>query len=126
MGKSGCFAPWESQLQQGRATQPTVHAGYFSVSIIHRTLTWTTGSVTCAQMLMHANAQGSIRIHVRESALKVDSGRRIPCCTGGLNLRQQHDGPMLPMSYIHTQAVVSHVDCFMKRPHYLKFDEPWR
>ena len=40
----------ESQLQQSRATQPTVHAGCFSVSIIHQTLTWTMGSLTCAQM----------------------------------------------------------------------------
>ena len=63
--------PGESQLRQGRATQPTVHAGYFSVSIIHRTLTRTTGSLTCAQMLMHAIAQG-VRTHVRESALEAD------------------------------------------------------
>ena len=54
------FLPWEirvafpgeSQLRQSRATQPTVHAGCYSVSIIHRTLTWTTGSLTCAQMLI--------------------------------------------------------------------------
>ena len=52
------FLPWEirvafpgeSQLRQGRVTQLTVHAGCFSVSIIYRTLTWTTGSLTCAQM----------------------------------------------------------------------------
>ena len=31
--------PKESQLQQSHATQPTVHAGCFSVSMIHRTLT---------------------------------------------------------------------------------------
>ena len=36
-GKIGFF-PWESQLRQSRATQPTVHAGCFSVSKIHRTL----------------------------------------------------------------------------------------
>ena len=42
--------PGESQLRQSRATQPTVHAGCFRVSIIRRTLTWTTGSLTCAQM----------------------------------------------------------------------------
>ena len=44
------FLPWgirvafpgESQLGQSRATQPTVHAGCFSVSVLHRTLTWTT------------------------------------------------------------------------------------
>ena len=41
------FLPWEirvafpgkSQLRQSRANKPTVHAGCFSVSIIHRTLT---------------------------------------------------------------------------------------
>ena len=52
------FLPWkirvsfpgESQLRQSRATQPKVHAGCFSVFIIHRSLTWTTGSLTCAQM----------------------------------------------------------------------------
>ena len=52
------FLPWEirvafpveSHLRQSRATQPRLHAGCFSVSIIHRTQTWTTGSLTCAQM----------------------------------------------------------------------------
>ena len=44
MGNSGCFFPGESQLRQSRPTQPTVHAGYVSVSIIHRTLIWTTGA----------------------------------------------------------------------------------
>ena len=60
MGNWGCF-PGESQLRQSRATQPTVHAGCFSVSIIHRTLTWTTGSLTCAQMLMHAIAHRDVQ-----------------------------------------------------------------
>ena len=41
---------WESKLRQCRATQPTVHAGCFIVSIINRTLTWTTGSLTCTHM----------------------------------------------------------------------------
>ena len=52
------FLPWEirvafprqSQLRQSRAVQPTVHAGCFSVSIIHRTLTWTMGSLTCLML----------------------------------------------------------------------------
>ena len=57
MGKSGC----RPQLRQNCATQPTVHAGSFSVSIIHRTLTWTTRSLTCAQMLIHAIAHGGVR-----------------------------------------------------------------
>ena len=49
------FLPWEirvafsdeNQQRQSRATQPTVHTGCFSISIIHRTLTRTTGSLTC-------------------------------------------------------------------------------
>ena len=57
------------------ATKPTVHAGCFIVSIIHRTLTWTTGSLTCVQMLGLAIAHGGgggVLIHVRESALEAD------------------------------------------------------
>ena len=42
--------PGESQPRQSRATQPKVHAGCFSVSITHRTLKWTTGSLTCIQL----------------------------------------------------------------------------
>ena len=48
----------ESQLRQSRATQPRVHAGCFSVSIVQRTLTWATGSLMCAQMSMRAIAPG--------------------------------------------------------------------
>ena len=57
---SGRF-PQQSKLRQSRATQPKVHAGCFSVPVIHRTLTWTTGSLTYAQMLMHAVAHGGVR-----------------------------------------------------------------
>ena len=40
---------------------------------------------------------------VRESALKVDCGRKIPCRTGESNLRLQRAGPMLyRLSYIPT------------------------
>ena len=58
----------------------------FSVSTIHRTLAWTTGSLTCAQMLIIAIAHGGVQTYLRESALKVDCGRKIPCCTGESNL----------------------------------------
>ena len=64
MGNSGCF-PRGKPAATGSCYQTyTVHAGCFSVSIIHRTLTWTTGSFTCAQMLMHAIAHGGVRTHV--------------------------------------------------------------
>ena len=100
---SMAFLPWEirvavfgeSQLQQSQATQLTVHTGCFRVSIIDQTLTWTAGSLTCLLMLMHAIAQGSVWTHVRESALKVDSWRKIPCCARQSNLHQRRDGPML-------------------------------
>ena len=94
-GKFGLLTPQESQLRQSRATQPTVHAGCFSVSIIHPTLTWTTGPLTCAQILMHAIAYGRVRTHIKESSLKVNSGRKIPCHTRESNLHQRRDGQML-------------------------------
>ena len=39
IGNLGCL-PRGSQLRQSRATQPKVHAGCYSFSVIHRTLTW--------------------------------------------------------------------------------------
>ena len=57
--------PREGQQWQRCATQPILHAGCFSISIIHQTLTWITGSLTCAQMLTHATACGGVWTHVR-------------------------------------------------------------
>ena len=54
-------------------------------------------------MLMHAIAHGGVRTHVRESALKVDSGRKIPCRIGESHLSQRRDGPMLyQLNYVPT------------------------
>ena len=72
-----------------------VRAGYVSIATIHRTLTWTTGSLSCTQMLMHAIAYGGCTDTERESALKADTGKKIPCRTGESNLRQRRDDPML-------------------------------
>ena len=59
------------------------------------------GSLTCAQMFMHVIAHGAARTHVTESALKVDSGRKIPRRTGESNQRQRRAGPTLyQLSYI--------------------------
>ena len=59
-------------------------------------------------MLMHAIANGGVRTHVRESALKVDSGRKNPCSTWESNLRRQRYGPVLyQLSYIPTLLTVS-------------------
>ena len=58
-------------------------------------------------MYMHAIAQGSVRTPLRESALKVDSERKIPCRTGESNVRQQCAGPMLyQLSYIPTPGSI--------------------
>ena len=40
---------------------PVVHAGCFSVSIVHQTRTWTTGSLMSAEMVMHVIAHGSVQ-----------------------------------------------------------------
>ena len=38
-----------------------VRAGYLCLAIIHPTLTWSTESLSCAQMVMHAIARGVVR-----------------------------------------------------------------
>ena len=50
-GKFWSISPGKASCDS-RATQPTVRAGCFCVSIIHRTLTCTTGSLTCTQLLV--------------------------------------------------------------------------
>ena len=52
--------PGESQLRQSRAIHLAVHAACFSVSLSQGTLTWTTGSLTSAEMLEHATAHGDV------------------------------------------------------------------
>ena len=52
---------------------------------------------------MHAIAHGDVRTHVRESALKVDSGRKLPCRTRVSNLPQRRTAPTLyQLSYLST------------------------
>ena len=80
--------PGESQLRQSRATQPVVHAGCVSVSMDYRIFNVRTDVNAC-------DFTRDVRTHVRESALKVDSGRKTPYRTGESNLRQRRDGPML-------------------------------
>ena len=46
-----------------------MHAGCFSVFIFHRALSWTTGSLTCPQILNHAIAHEGVRTYVRENPL---------------------------------------------------------
>ena len=60
-GKIRVAITWESKLQQSSATQLVMHARCVHIFIIHRSLTWTTGSLTCAQELMHAIAHVGVR-----------------------------------------------------------------
>ena len=61
-------------------------------------------------MLMQAIVHGGCMDTVRESALKVDSGRKMPCRTGESNLRQRRAGPMLyPLSYIPIVSKGAHI-----------------
>ena len=87
------------------ATQPTMHAGCFSVSVIHQTLTWTTGyrMFNVHTDVNACNCKQGFMDTIRESALNVDSNRKIPCCTRELNLRRRCAGTMLyHLTYIPT------------------------
>ena len=107
------FLPWEirfvfpgeSQLPQSRATQPMVHAGCFSVSTIqqnsnmdYRIFYVRTDFNACKYTRRFTDTLG-------ESALKIDSRRKLPCRTEESNLHQQRAGPTLyQLSYIPTPA----------------------
>ena len=72
----------ESQLRQSPATQPTVHAGCFSVFYNPPN-----SDMECRIFNVHTDVNVCDCIRgctdtVRESALKVDSGRKILRCTG--------------------------------------------
>ena len=85
---------WVSQFQQSRATQPTVHAGCFSVHIIHRILTWTTRSLTFAQLFIHAIAHcGWVCGHRNRVCTESRVGGKIPCRIEKSNLRQRRASP---------------------------------
>ena len=97
-GKFGLLFPGESQVRQSRATQPTVHAGCFhnppNSDVNYRIFNVRTDVNAC-------DWTGGVRTLVRECALKVDSGRKIPRRTGESNLRQRRDGPMLSPTELH-------------------------
>ena len=100
VGNSGCFSR-ESQLQQSCATQPTLHAGCFSVSIIHQTQDMDYRIFNVHTDVHACNCTQGCTDTVREPALKVDSGRKIPCHTRKPNLPEWRAGPTLyQLSYI--------------------------
>ena len=124
MGYSDCFPPGKPAATEP-ATQPTMHAGCFGVSIIHRTLDM---DYRIFNVRTNVNAcdftHGGVRTHVRESALKVDFGRGTSFRSGESNVFQRRNGPMLhqwatspspflvlktiPMSDLQTQSLHRH------------------
>ena len=61
-------------------------------------------------MIMRAISHGGYSDTVRQSALKVNSWRKIPCRTGESNQPQRRDGPMLcQLSYIPTTSWLTDV-----------------
>ena len=60
---------------------------------------------------MHASAHGGVRTRVRESILKVETWRKVPCRT---DLRQRRDGPTLfQLSYILIPLLLSFLLLFV-------------
>ena len=104
--------PVESQLPRSRAAHATVHAWRSSVFVTHRTLAWTTGSLTCAHMVMHAIALGGCMDTVRESAVTVDSGRELRCCTGESNLCQRLAG----LTHCQLNYILAHLHAPINTP----------
>ena len=84
-----------------------MHAGYACVAIVHWTLPWTTGSLSCTQIINACDCTGGCTDTERESALKVDSGKKIPCRTVQSNLCQWCDSLMLYSTELHPILMVT-------------------
>ena len=104
-GKFGLLFPGKASCDRVTLPQPAVHAGCFSVSIIHRTLTWTTGSLKCAQMLIHTVAH-VVYTHRKRVCTESWLWERNPLPQGKSNLSQRRAGPTLyQLSYIPTHSI---------------------
>ena len=102
-GKASC---------NSHATPPTVHAGHFSVSIIHQTLTWTTGSLTCPHMLMHTIARRVVWTPKESLHWKLTLGEKSLAAPEELNLSPCHAGPVLyQLIYIPTHVCMHVCTC---------------
>ena len=77
-----------------------VRAGYVCVAIIDRTLIWTTGSLSFAQMLIHAIAHGGVRtpkeLTVGRKSHEAPGNRT---CVSGVTVRCSNQ-----LSYIPSQS----------------------
>ena len=102
LGKASC---------DSRAIQPMVHTGCFSVSIIHQTLTWTISNKDTD--VNACDCTWGCTDTIRESTLKVDSGRKIPCRTRLSNRRQQRAGSDALATELHPHPYLILMDCLI-------------
>ena len=76
---------------------------FFSASIIHRTLTWTTWSLTCAQMLTYAITRGGVRTPRKRVCTESRLWEKNPLLHRGIeSASAAWRSDALPKSYIPT------------------------
>ena len=85
-----------------------VPAGYFRVSIIHQTLTWTTGSLTCIHGISHTHRRWAHRQRASATFLTQKNSKFFLCSWRDLNPR-----PLDLQSDILTTEPTCHPDNFI-------------
>ena len=89
-----------------------VRAGYVCVAIIHRTLTWIAGTLSCAQMLNNAIAHGSVRTPKESLHWKLTLGRKSLAapgnrtCVSGVTVRCCNQLSYIPSPYFFKSSMV--------------------
>ena len=85
-----------------------VRAGYVCVAIIHQTLTWTTGSSSCVQMLMHVIEHRGVRTPKESLHWKLTLGRKSRAapvnrtCVKGVTVRRSNPLSCIPSHHTHS------------------------
>ena len=85
-----------------------VRAGYVCVAIIHQTLTWTTGSSSCVQMLIHVIANRGVRTPKESLHWKLTLGRKSRAapvnrtCVKGVTVRRSNPLSCIPSHHTHS------------------------
>ena len=90
-----------------------VRAGHVSVAIIHRTLTWTTWSLSCAHMLMHAVVRGGVRTPKESLHWMLTLGRKSLAapgnrtCVSGVTVRCSDQLSYIPSDLVRSDALTN-------------------
>ena len=106
VGNLGCFHLGKPAMTGSR--YPTHGAFWcFSVSLIHRTLTWTTGSLTCTQMSMHMIAHRGVWTPEESQCWKLTLGEKLfaapgnQTCISGMMVQCGTNWAMSPPQFWH-------------------------